>query len=102
MALPEEIDDTDFPLVDGVILPVDAGIRDVDVVVDIEGVTLPDIAGVMRPPRIDVTDAGLCIIPTPAVGGESFTVATKTPQFSGHVKYCFLGYQVSTDGILSR
>lgn len=46
--------------------------------------------GVVLPPRDDATEEGRCIAPGPTVGGESLVVATKTPHFSEHEKYCFL------------
>jgi hypothetical protein len=85
---------------EGVVRPVD--VREVDaegvirelvlndMEVDVDGVIRPDMEGVVRPPREEATDEGRWTAPGPTVGGESFVVATKTPQFGGHEKYCFL------------
>ena len=81
----------------GVTLPtVDEGVtrplrKEAEGVLGIEkdGVVLPVNAGVVLPPRDDATDDGRAA-PGPTVGGESFVVATKTPHFSGHEKYCLL------------
>jgi hypothetical protein len=83
--------------VPGVVLPaVDEGVtrplrKEVEGVLGIEkdGVVLPVSAGVVLPPRDDATDDGRTA-PGPTVGGESLVVATKTPHFSGHEKYCLL------------
>lgn len=92
-----------LPLFEGVIRPLDIDDDD-DVMRDpdfnnvlVDGVICPDIdiAGVTRPPRADATEDGRGIAPGPTVGGESLTMETKTPQFSGHGKYCFLGIQDS-------
>jgi hypothetical protein len=99
VTLPEDREEVDLPLLDGVIRPEDPDIQETEIAEDEDGVIRPDMAGVTRPPRIEVTDAGRCI---PTVGGESFIVATKTPQFSGHVKYWFLKHkEVSMVGMVS-
>lgn len=53
---------------------------------DKEGVTLPDTDGVTRPLRIDATEDGRELDPTPVVGEESLEAAMKTPQFGGQKK----------------
>jgi hypothetical protein len=82
--------------VPGVVLPAVEGVtrplrKEAEGVLGIEndGVVLPLNAGVVLPPRDDATDDGRTA-PGPTVGGESFVVATKTPHFSGHEKYCLL------------
>jgi hypothetical protein len=60
-----------------------------------DGVTRPPVTdverdGVVRPPREEATEDGRRTAPTPTVGVESLVVATKTPQFGGHGKYCLL------------
>ena len=85
------------PLVAGVVRPVEGvtlplkkvadGVREVE---KNEGVIRPELAGVILPPRADVTDDGRCMAPGPTVGDESFVVAMKTPQLSVHEKYRFL------------
>jgi hypothetical protein len=69
--------------VEGVTLPLASD-------VEAEGVTRPEMDGVIRPPREEATEDGRRTAPGPTVGGESFVVATKTPQLAGHEKYCFL------------
>jgi hypothetical protein len=64
---------------DGVMRPVEA-----------EGVTLPLIEGVVRPLRVDATDAGRDTIPFRIAGGDSLVEATNTPQLGGQLKYCTL------------
>lgn len=54
---------------------------------DVEGVILPEVRGVVRPPREDATDEGRSN--RPVVGNDSFVVATNTPQFGGQAKYRF-------------
>jgi hypothetical protein len=81
---PEGVIGVALPLLEGVIRPLDIDedveMRDLNNALD----------GVTRPPREDATEDGRCIAPGPTVGGESLTADTKTPQFSGHTKYCFL------------
>lgn len=98
MTRPEGVTGVTLPLLDGVIRPLDTDDDDDDGVMwdpnfnnVLDGVIRPDIAGVTRPAREDATEGGRCIAPGPTVGDESLTVDTKTPQFSGHRKYCFLG-----------
>ena len=60
-----------------------------------DGVTRPLVTdverdGAVRSPREEATEDGRRTAPTPTVGAESLVVATKTPQFDGHVKYCLL------------
>ena len=54
-----------------------------------DGVILPEAEkeGVILPLRTDATEDGL---EWPTVGADNLVDATKTPQFGGHVKYCFL------------
>ena len=49
-----------------------------------DGVTLPDIDGVIRPLRMEATDAGREVIPV--VAGDNLVVATKTPQSGEQAK----------------
>ena len=98
MTRPEGVTGVVLPLLEGVIRPLDfidddAVIRGPDFNDTPDGVILPDNAGVARPPREDATEDGRCIDPGPTVGGESLTIDTKTPHFSGQIKYCFLGNQ---------
>lgn len=87
---PDEKEGVILPLIEGVVRPFDrefdAEMRDLENVEESEGVTRPDNAGVMRPPRDDATEDGRGMAPAPTVGGESLTVATKTPQLSGQEK----------------
>ena len=76
--------------VEGVTLPLEKLADGVREVVTKDGVTRPELAGVVLPPRVDATDEGRGMAPGPTVGDESFVVAMNTPQLSGHEKYCFL------------
>jgi hypothetical protein len=95
MTRPEGVTGVALPLLEGVIRPLDIDddgvMRDPDFNDALNGVSRPNVAGVTRPPREDATEDGRWIAPGPTVGDESLTVDTKTPQFSGHRKYCFLG-----------
>lgn len=76
---------------DGVVLPpADGVIRPLERELEAAGVIRPEIDGVVRPPREEATDDGRGTAPGPTVGGESFVVATKTPQLGGHEKYLVL------------
>lgn len=69
------------PPFEGVVRPVEAdGVMRELVLNDME------VDGVVRPPREDATEDGRWTAPGPTVGGESFVVATKTPQLGGHEK----------------
>lgn len=78
------------PPADGVILPLECEAEGVRGAEKTEGVILPELAGVARPPREDATEEGRGTAPGRTVGADSFEVATKTPHLSGHEKYCFL------------
>lgn len=75
---------------DGVTLPLEKeadGVREVE---KIDGVVLPEFAGVDLPPREEATDEGRGTTLGPTVGADSFVVATNTPHLFEHEKYCFL------------
>jgi hypothetical protein len=96
--------------VPGVVLPaVDEGVtrplrKEAEGVLGMEkdGVILPVNAGVALPPRDDATDEGRCTAPGPTVGGESFVVATKTPQLSGQEKYCLLKHHMNINDLYDQ
>jgi hypothetical protein len=97
IARPEGVTGIIFSLLKGVVRPLniddDPRNRNPDFDDALDGVIRPEIAGVVRSPREEATEEDRCTAPGPTVGGESLTVDTKTPQFSGHVKYCFLENQ---------
>lgn len=107
IARPEGVIVITLSLLEGVIRPLeiddDPTNRNPDFDDALDGVIRPDVAGVVRPPREDATEEDRCTAPGPKVGGESLTVDTKTPQFSGHMKYCFLEIQkVSAETLFQR